>query len=395
MRKFKYILTACLLSFMACFAHTEKMVNAEDAVKENPILIVNDYEDATDLNSMMMYSVLGKVETQKDANYVSHGESSAKITVAKDVYNGNYNQSKPYLFQAMSVEKYGVDYRDFTFVQCVEFDIYNASTEEQRVGVCLRYNRDSVGSLEWRALAPQAWTTVRYNVTRELLPTTVSNGITKRIVAGINLSFDRELEDTVYYLDAMRIYRTNSPVGSSAASSLKEHEISAFEQQWQVNALYVSGGVVAPQFTLSKAFSSDGGSSLRIETAASSSSYYYVDVMQEKLFPDLSLKQYTNDDYLCFDVYSPTQEGYSGGMTIYIYTKIAGGYLHSVGYTIAPGNLLHVRIPVKDINQSPASLETGEPNVFAYMNRIRIGLSTSTEKFVLFMDNIRIEKGQA
>lgn len=392
MKRIKVIVLAVLLLLTATLPFS---VGCDNKGAKNPIVIVNNYEETTDLNSVMMYGVLGQVYIQNDKKYVTNGKSSAKIVVDKDVYEGNYNHSLPYLFQAMRIEKNGWDFRDFTFVQCVEYDIYNDTESLQRVGTCLRYNSSTFGANEWTELAPKTWTTVRLNITREILPVTAHENTEVRKVAGINIYFDRQLDGATFYMDAVRIYRTNTPVGSATQSETKQHEISSFDALWQVNAVEKSGGVVAPQFSLSKAFSTDGGSALKIETAASSSSWYYVDFTKTKLYPSLALRQYNNNDALCFDVYAPKVNGYTGELVVYIYTTIVGNYVYTTSYKISEGTAINVRIPLIDINQSEASLETGESNVFLYLSKIRLGLKTGTEKFITYIDNVRIEKGNA
>ena len=394
MKKTKITFLVLILVLATCFVTVFGSMANANSKKQNPIVIVNDYEESTDLNSVMMFSVLGKIEIQNDPKYVSYGKASAKITVVKDVYDGNYNHSKPYMYQAMKVEKYGWDYTDFTNIQCVEYDIYNASKEVQRVGTCMRYAYSSVGANEWTELKPESWTTVRYNVTRELLPTTKVGSDVKRIVVGMNLYFDREMQDTVYYVDAMRVYRTDLPVGNAPVGETKENEISSFNEQWQINALATSGGTVAPQFTLSKAFSSDGGASLKVETAASSSSWYYVDLQKAKLYSTLNLKPYGNGDYLCFEIYTPKVDGYTGEVHVYIYTSISSSYVYETVYNLSAGGLIKVRIPLEDINTTQTSLDTGESNVFMYLSQIRLGLKTGVQKFVSYYDNFRIEKGE-
>ncbi len=391
MKRIKVIILAVLLLLTATIPFNAGCDNKV----VNPIVIVNNYEETTDLNSVMMYGVLGQIFVQNDSKYVTNGKSSAKIVVDKDVYEGNYNHSLPYLFQAMRIEKNGWDFRDFTFVQCVEYDVYNDTESVQRVGTCLRYTSSTFGANEWTELAPKKWTTVRLNVTREILPITTTATGEVRKVAGINIYFDRQLDGATFYIDAVRIYRTNTPVGSATKSETKQHEISSFNDLWQVNAVEKSGGVVAPQFSLSKAFSTDGGSSLKVETAASSSSWYYVDFTKTKLYPSLTLRQYDNGDTLCFDVYSPKVNGYTGELYVYIYTSIVGNYVYDITYNISEGKVVNVRIPLIDVNQSDASLETGESNVFLYLSKIRLGLKTGTEKFITYIDNVRMEKGNA
>ncbi len=394
MKKIKFIVLAVLLLLSSALTLSAGC-SKDNGGLVNPIVIVNNYEETTDLNSVMMYGVLGKVEIQKDKKFVTNGSASAKIIVDKDIYEGNYNHSLRYLFQAMLVEKNDWDFRDFTFVQCVEYDIYNDTESVQRVGTCLRYNSSSFGANEWTELAPKSWTTVRFNVTREILPITTVQDTQVRKVAGINIYFDRQLDGATFYMDAVRIYRTDSPVGEATVSQSKEHEIASFDHLWQINAIEKSGGVVAPEFSLSRAFSTDGGASLKIQTAASSSSWYYVDFTKTKLYSSLNLKPYKNQDYLCFDMYSPKVNGYSGEINVYIYTSIVGGYVYEIKYNISQSNVINVRIPIADINQSQASLETGEPNVFLYLSKIRLGMKTGTEKYITYVDNLRIEKGNA
>lgn len=394
MVKKRYIVLAIILAFTTCFTCLFAFASNDKSQKENPIVVVNNYETNDDLNSVMMYGVLGKIEVQNDKKFVSYGNASAKITVMKDVYQGNFNSNNPYMYQAMKVEKYGTDYTDFSFIQCVEFDIYNATETTQRVGIYLRYAMNSYGVKEWRELAPQSWTTVRYFITRELLPQTVdADGNITRIVTGICLCFDRQINGAEFYLDAMRLYRTNTPVGEAETGSITaENEICSFSAQWQVNAIAFAGGnTVTPSLSLSKAFSSDGGPSMRIET--NSKGGFYFDINKTNIFSNVVLKNFGTGDYLCFDMYSPKESGYSGKINIFIYASASTAYVYSTEFNLSSGSLVNYRIPIKDINESEVSKATEIPNIFSYLSVIRFGMSVSNQKCVAYLDNVRIEKG--
>ena len=134
-KKFLYI---PLLTALAVTALSGVGCGGETAVVDpNPIRLVNDYETQADLNSVMMYTALGKVTVNEEKEFVSHGKASAKVTVMADPFYGVYDTYTPRLYQAMHIKKDARNYTDFTDVNIVELDVYNDSEKEEKFGFSL------------------------------------------------------------------------------------------------------------------------------------------------------------------------------------------------------------------------------------------------------------------
>jgi hypothetical protein len=359
----------------------------------NAAKLVNDYENQKDLNSMMMYSVLGDVTINEEDEFVSHGNASAKITVMADPFDDVWDHVNPSLYQAMKIKKDGRDYTDFSSTGTIEFDVYNTSEEEQKIGLALRYSYyDGNSTTEWFTLAPSAWTTVRYTVVRETIPTSQKDGVTIRKVEGAYFYFERPDEERLFYLDAVRIYPTSEPIGESVKGDLKEHEIVSFDSFWQIAKVKVTSGAAKPMLTHSREFTTDGGSSLKISMPASTAiGYYYIDFLKNTYFKEKKFTSYTDDDFLCFDVYSPSENGFSGALHVYIFAACKGGYFCEIPYTIAKGSMLNARIPVSEINKGIYA-DPENDVCFQQFTGIQFGYRSSTKAEVLYIDNIRVEK---
>jgi len=398
MKKSTTFITSLLLAALvsvSSFSHGVSVEAASAPVNEptNAANLVNDYENQKDLNSMMMHSVLGKVTVNETEEYVSHGNASAKVTVMADPFGDVWDHVFPSLYQAMNIKKDGRDYTDFSTTGTVEFDVFNATEEEQKIGLALRYSYyDGNSTTEWFTLAPNAWTTVRYTVVRETIPASTSNGKTIRKVEGAYFYFERPDEERIFYLDAVRLYPTSEPIGESVKGDLKEDEIVSFDSFWQVSKAKVTSGPAKPALTHSREFASDGGASLKISMPANPAiNYYYIDFLKDTYFKEKKFTSYTDEDFLCFDIYSPSENGYSGALHVYLFAAGRGGYFCELLYTIAQGSILRARIPVSQINQGIyADIENDV--CFQYFTGIQFGYLSSVNSQVLYIDNIRVEK---
>ena len=389
---------ALILAATACGVSadrtTARATESESVIPSNPVRLVNDFETQKDLNSMMMYTVLGKVTVQSDESYISHGEASAKITVMADPFDGGYDAYTPSLYQSMNIKKDGRDYRDFSKTGTVEFDLYNSSDTQQRIGLALYYSYYNGSSArEWFTLAPNAWTTVRYSVTRELIPESKNGeGNTVRNVEGVYLYFDRQQEETNFYLDALRLYSNDSPIGESVKGELKENEICSFDSLWQITGTAMSTGNARPTLSQSKAFTSDGGSSLKVQTTATAAGgYYYFYLRKANLYKFANFSKLSDDDYFCFELYSPTDGGFEGAIHMYIYTAGQSAYISETVFNVTAGNLSKVRIPLSEINSAP-NADPENDACFQYLIDITFGYRTSNSSQTFYIDNVRVEK---
>ena len=124
MKKSTTLITSLILGAMmsvSAFSYGLPVkASAPENKPTNAPKLVNDYENQKDLNSMMMYSVLGEVTINEDDEFVAHGNASAKITVMADPFDGVWDHVNPSLYQAMNIKKDGRDYTDFSNTGTIE-----------------------------------------------------------------------------------------------------------------------------------------------------------------------------------------------------------------------------------------------------------------------------------
>ena len=392
----KKILYIPLLTALAVTALSGVGCGGETAVVDpNPIRLVNDYETQADLNSVMMYTALGKVTVNEEKEFVSHGKASAKVTVMADPFYGVYDTYTPRLYQAMHIKKDARNYTDFTDVNIVELDVYNDSEKEEKFGFSLYYSYyEGNNATEWFTLAPKSWNTVRYRVTRETIPTAKENGETVRKVEGVNYYFERQKEEVNFYLDALRVYKTSEAIGESVKTELQPNEICSFNALWQVTGVKVNGTVGRPSASLSRTFTTDGGASLKLDMPQDAGGEYIYLVLNAKSYcPDLDFSNYTDEDALCFDLYSPSENGFEGDFFMYLYSAGKSGYIFEKNYRLGAGNVYQIKIPVSEINGSDLA-DVANEACFQTLTEIRFGYHSKNPNGakVLFMDNLRIEK---
>jgi hypothetical protein len=269
------------------------------------------------------------VEKNVDENYVSSGEASAKVTVESDPYK----PGAPYIEQAFELKKSGQDLRNFSSVAAISVDVYNGTGAPARVGLQLAY-KYSNGTRKNFDLKT-GWNTVKLTVKREYIPQyTNTDDVTAPFVEGLKILFDRAEEDSVYYLDNLKLYKTEKSY-SPITMRLKENEICSFDSEWQVELLEPEGrsDLLPSYMRVSDITSTGSGSAIRVEAPGSSSNLgswpgFFLSRDMTALVP---WAEYPDDARLCFDVYAPTENPmdtvwfsmYSGGTRYFVTDELA------------------------------------------------------------------------
>lgn len=413
MRKIGAFILSIVLLFccaVGCYSEaSDEMAEMTETVElQNPIIRLNGFDETEDLNAMQAYNYFGKVEIERDEKYIKNGTGSAKLTVEKDFFNGNLGSIAPYVHHAMYVPSRGLDCCNFEKTTAVELDFYNPQTTDQKIGLQLIYSRTYNGSTvseaaQWYTLKANEWTTLRWNVIRDNIPL-VKSSSTRRdsatdlvpLVAGMDILFARpgaDENDLTFFVDDMRIYKTNVGYETVEKTALKADEICSFDQQWQVLGLGMNttNNLYRCSTSWSKAFTSDGGASLRVDTAADGgvNGGTYVQLRKASMFSTLDLMDYSQQDEFCFDMYSPTEKGFTGNIRIFLNSNI--GYFYSELFAVTPGRITQVRLSVAEINASEyAKPENG--HCFEYLTMIQIVVPYTGVSTTLYIDNIRMER---
>lgn len=368
---------------------------ASKQVEPDNIIVLNNFESQEDLDSLRMFGILGKVELTNDSKYVTAGISSAKVTVVSDPYK----ESVPFLYQATDIVQKEINYTDFSEVDGILLDVYNAQPNNNAISFRLVYNNQGNTTLKNRTstktyfeLAPEQWTDIYYPIKRDCIPI-VEN---KAQVIGIEIGFERSETNQIYFLDNLRL-KTTMLSYSPLQMQLDTNEICSFDNTWQIEKIVCSNGgldLLEGNISLEKQITSNGaGASLRIEAPQGYGSYVTTDRYpgitlereMTKLFP---WEQYKDTDRLCFDVFSPAENGI-GSLFFSMYAD-SQRYFNARIETI-PGEWLTVSFSVAQLNEN-----IGVTGGFSKTEQlfIRWGENIIGDR-VFYLDNIRMEVNDA
>ena len=353
------------------------------------IVLINGFEDISEMDTLTNYGVLGKVSLNKDAAYVKSGEGSAKVVVTSNPYK----VASPYLLQNFNLMKREENYTDFSDVAFVTMQVFNPSSETKRVGVQLAYTYTN-GIREYFDLAPNAWTLVKLNVIREYIPKldTMNDML---FVGGLRITFDRPQEDATFYLDDLYLYKTESEY-TDVVMSLKKHEICSFDEGWQVALSVLEKGtfdLLMPTVSQESEITSTGsGSSIKIIAPAGVADYQTTlrwpgVALNEEMLKLFDWGSYPDTARLCFDVYAPLENGVDE-VWLSAYTD-GRRYYSGPPEKVIPGKWTTISYTVGEMN---ATYEYTEEHNFAHTTYlvVRWGEHPGADR-TLYMDNFRME----
>lgn len=387
--KIKKILAFVLSSFLVLGA----CACANDGENENKtnsnIVLINGFENVAEMDTLTNYGVLGKVSLNKDSAFVKSGKASAKVTVTADPYK----TAAPYLLQAFNLQKREENHTDFSNAAFVTMQVYNPQSETMRIGVQLAYQQTS-SMQEYYELAPNAWTQIKYNVTREYIPKVASlNNIP--YVSGVRLNFERPDEDTTFYVDDLYLYKTTTPY-VDVVMRLNKNEICSFDAGWQVAMTTLEKGsldILMPSVALETELTSTGsGCSMKIMAPAGLADYTVTErwpgiSLNVEMLKLVNWASYPATAKLCFDVYAPVVNGVD---EVWLSAYSDGArYFSGPAEKVAPGRWTTISYTVAEMN---ATWEYTEERNFAttsYLS-LRWGEHPGNDR-ILYLDNFRME----
>jgi len=386
MKKWTTVLLSALLLFAAsgCDSEETTPTTDEQPTVDTGIHTINDFETNGEFGLIRLFGVLGRVEQNTDKAYVKTGEASAKVIVESNPYK----PGAPYIEQAFNLKKAGKDYTNFSDVAALSIDVYNATGAPSRVGMQLTYE---VGNGTKKYYDLQAgWNTVTMQVKREYIPqTTDAYDVTAPFVNGLKIYFERGVEDDTYYIDNLKLYKTEKSY-SPIVMRLKENEICSFDSEWQVELLEPEGrsDLMAAYMRVSDITSTGSGSAVRVEAPASSSDLdswpgIYLNKQMTALVP---WSEYPDNARLCFDVYAPEESGmetvwlsmYSGQTRYFVTDEL----------NIIPGKWVTYSFSVQEMNTQMNSLKYNVTTTTGIVLRWE-EQTKGTE--IVYFDNFRME----
>lgn len=198
MTKYFALLLTLLCMPMALIGGSSKQSSAQAETPATETIVLNDFETSAQFNYFMMSNSLGQVSMNGDTRYVSSGQTSARVYVQPDLFNGRMDAKIPGLYHALKLVREDVDYTNFRYVTKVKTKVYNPDSAEKEIGLQLVYtvkNRSLVtGKAQWYTLAPNAWTEIVFEIGSTTIPVAY-----KKKACGVNFVFKRPAEDAEGY----------------------------------------------------------------------------------------------------------------------------------------------------------------------------------------------------
>lgn len=391
------LLLCGLLSVGVC-ACDSKEPEGPGEVPETPASIVYaDFERwAPDFQLIRMTPYSGALHINKDTKYAKDSQSLLIHPLGR--YTSGDNAT--FIFPTYS-EMFEFDYRDFRRTTSISFEFYNAEEQAQNVAVGLTPTIFSTESfaftkLEWHELAPNAWTTVTYEVDTRLLGFVYD--VTS--IAGFYMTFEnagsRDEEDAPdIYLDNIVLHRlTHDPV-ETESFVLGDMEYLDFEDTLQ-NGMIELGGRAGQDAYIVKAAdevidgtplkATSGENVLKMEfmpVAQTTGNFSYVRfsniVAQNSMFAKISDEEAQNM-VISLDIYNANDQTTYIEFDFMLHDDCIFG-----GFDLAPHSWTTVRYRLDEV--------LSKYKDFAQYGKLRFVMSefTGEKSKVFYLDNIRFE----
>lgn len=384
-RSFKFM--SCILALMCAMSVTGCGKNNENTVVSlTEEVLLADFESwAPDFQLCRISSNFGKVSMNTDSAYVSNGERSARID---PVGNG-------WMYIPTYSEDFEFDYTDFTYVDGIKVDVYNAQQTEESVSVGFVSALSGIDTFERAGeetfkLAP-GWNTVSLYVD----PSIVCIIADLTDIQGVYFIFDPinvgDITDTTprYYLDNLRLIKRATPHSTETNLEFGENEIIDFERFYHkyfiINDFGVDMGIVsAADYGIS---ASSGAKVLRLVvpgTATNAWNYYFKLVapyLKASRLGSLTDEEFENA-YFCWDMYNNYEATFN---VVAIFHLGTGSQDYRVGNYPTPGQWSTFRVKLTDIENNIAGWRE---NMGMFIFSIRDEYTQDRE---IFFDNFRIE----
>ncbi len=249
MKKISVLLATVLLLGCAAFTGGCKK---ETETEQKPVETMYDFEDVKrNLYQLQPIMDFGVISINKEAEYVSQGETSYKLQPIGVIGT----TAKPVLVLPTYSNEYDYNFMDFTLYKSVMMDFYNAEEEPVTidVGVSLStVTRDSYQSyiksspVESFTLSP-GWNTVTYVIPHDMI---AFKGNLSEIY-GVFVAFENSRsmsakDSKVIYIDNVRIERLSAPHEVNTQLTLKcddekgIYEVLSFDEEYQKYLVWVS-----------------------------------------------------------------------------------------------------------------------------------------------------------
>lgn len=234
MKKRLAVMLTLVLAFGVCAGCNKKNVDppAAGAVMQE---FVNDFETMKERDTIRPEGI-GRCEWETDAQYVKSGDKSLKVIIDPFPEIGGGGGA---LYQAMRQIKNDRILDNFEDVRKLDMWVYSTSEVARPFKWNLMCTNGTV--LTKLFTLEKGWNYLEYDVNRVYVPEfTTVEGETYRSVLNMRYVFDATDVEEVYYLDAVRIMRTEKPI-VPIDIALETGEVASFDYDWQVDLAVTTG----------------------------------------------------------------------------------------------------------------------------------------------------------
>ncbi len=320
MKKIKKLLSVLmsltlLAAATAAAGCTEETPTDPDAALKEDVLLQDFEAWVPDLQLARIFNSFGKISLNADKQYVSHGEKSARLDPLGSPGSGAF----PMVYFPTQSTVFNFNHSDFSYVDYLSFDLYNANAEEKTVKagfVSKITSITSVNKVGERELTLQpGWNYCRL----EFNPSIVAITADIKSVQGVYFSFENAhsvdvTEDTPkYYLDNVRLIKKEEKNPDKVELPLNKGEIVDFERLYQQYTVYndnpgILEVVGASDYGLE---APSGEKILRVVLSGTNTGYWKQFTLSEKLlaraFEVIGMDQtLAKRAYICFESYNNT-----------------------------------------------------------------------------------------
>lgn len=243
--------------FIACDASVNPAPTDKPQQQTNALeWVVADFETwQTGMQLIRTGDSFGAIHWNKDTKYIKKGAGSALLHPL-----GGYRTGKmPLMFFPTSSELFQFDYSDFSAVNTITFEFFNAEETPVNVAVGLltslrTTNEWTTTSFDYKALEPQKWTTVTYTVDTSAL--SISYDVTD--IPGIYVAFENvhsreEADAPNIYLDEVVLRKHKVAPEIKDLVKVEGNGYLDFEEAWNEHVINIRNTDCMPSMSIVKA----------------------------------------------------------------------------------------------------------------------------------------------
>lgn len=391
-------LLLCAMLAIGLTACGEPENDNPDEPKEDPSTIVySDFEEwAPDFQTIRMTPYSGALHVNKDKKYAKDNQSLLIHPLGRYTSGGNAT----FIFPTYS-ELFEFDYRDFTRTTSISFEFYNAENQVKKVAVGLTPVINSTESFtytkyQWQELAPDAWTTITYEV--DIAALGFVYDVTD--IEGFYMTFEnagsRDEEDAPdIYLDNIVIHKLTYDPPKTESFTLGEMEYLDFEDTLQNGMIEVGGRAGQEAYIVKAADETVNGNQLKatsgenvlkmefqpVDEVSSNFSYILTSniVTQNSMFAKIDSDDAANM-VIAFDIYNANDESMYIEFDFRQYDDCMFG-----GFYVEPHTWMTFRYRLDDV--------LARYSTFAQYGKLQFVMSefAGNKSKVFYLDNIRFE----